>query len=138
MKFVNVLLALILTLHSFCVFAAKPIQDLSGVKVPVYVDGSQPTIEEVKQAVIAGCHKRGWTPVISGANQITASILVRSKHFAEVEISYSEADYSITYKSSKNLDYNEKRQRIHRNYNSWISKLSSSIQREFGVRAPAN
>jgi hypothetical protein len=135
MKFLTSIFTLVLMFFSFSAFASDPIKDLVGVTVPVNVDGSAPNVEEVKQAIISACRKRGWTPTITGANQITASITVRSKHSAEVEISYTEKDYSIIYKSSQELDYNEKKRKIHRNYNKWVAMLSSSIQREFGVRA---
>jgi hypothetical protein len=32
---------------------------------------------------------------------------------------------------SRQLDYNEKRQKIHRNYNGWVIKLSATIQQQF-------
>ena len=118
--------------------AAKPIENLIDVPVPVKVDGSQHSIEEVQAAIIAGCRERGWVPVIAGENNIVASILVRAKHSAEVDISYSATNYSIIYKSSENLDYNEEKQKIHRNYNKWVVLLSDSIQRQFGVLSAAD
>lgn len=130
----STLFILLITL-SVATYAGKPIQDLIDVPTPVNVDGSQPKIEDVKAAIISACRKRGWVPVVSGENKITASLDVRSKHFAEVDISYTALNYSIVYKSSRELDYNEKKRSIHRNYNKWVSMLSSSIQREFGVRA---
>jgi hypothetical protein len=115
--------------------AGKPIENLVDIPVPVNVDGSQPSIDDVRTAVIAGCRTRGWTPVLGDGNTVIASILVRSTHYAEVEISYTDLAYSITYKSSRELDYDQKKQEIHRNYNKWISNLSESIQAEFGVRS---
>lgn len=135
MKRVMSLLSILLLMVSVSAMAADPIQDLIDVAVPVNIDGKQPGLEEVKAAVISGCRKRGWIPVVSGPNQITAKLDVRSKHFAEVDITYNVNTYSIVYKSSTNLDYNEEKRKIHRNYNKWVSILSSTIQREFGVNA---
>ena len=59
------------------------------------------------------------------------SILVRGKHYAEVKIPFSLTNYSILYSDSRVLDYNEKKQRIHRNYNNWVINLNASIQRNF-------
>jgi hypothetical protein len=115
--------------------AAKPIQNLVDVPVPVNVDATRPSLEDVRTAIISACQARGWTPVLGEGNTVLASILVRSTHYAEIEISYTESAYSITYVSSRNLDYNEKKQKIHRNYNNWVNKLSGTIQREFGVRS---
>jgi len=134
MHAIRFLFACLLLTTSSLVFAAEPIQNLVDVPVPVNLDGSTPKLEEVKKVIISGCRARGWTPVLGqSGNIITASLSVRSKHFAEVDISYSEKAYSITYKSSRDLDYDEKKQKIHRNYNKWVTMLSDTIQREFGV-----
>lgn len=135
MKFLKSVLAIILIFSALPSFASAPIQDLIDVAVPVNVDGSAPNLEAVKLAIISACRKRGWSPVIAGTNQISASILVRSKFHAEVEIPYNAKSYSIKYKSSRELDYDEEKGKIHRNYNKWVAMLSASIQREFGVRA---
>ena len=135
MKSIISAFALLLVFFSSPSLATDRIIDLTNVTVPVNPDGSMPTVEMVKQAIINGCRKRGWSPTITGDNKITANIYVRSVHYAEIEISYSAKTYSITYKSSRGLDYDEKKRKIHRNYNKWVSMLSASIQREFGVRA---
>lgn len=127
----------ILTLLFFCslAYAGKPILNLVDIPIPINTDGSSPDIGVISEAIISACRNRGWTPTLAGENKINASILIRSRHYAEVEIPFSEAGYSILYKSSRELDYDQKKQKIHRNYNNWVAKLSSSIQREFGVRA---
>lgn len=81
---------------------------------------------------MAGCKERRWIPILDENNNISCSILVRSKHFAEVDIPHTADTFSIIYKDSRELDYNEKKQRIHRNYNKWVLNLSDSIQRQFG------
>jgi len=109
--------------------AAKPIQNLIDIPVPAKIDGSSPSTEDVRSAIVAGCKERRWVPILDENNNISCSILVRSRHFAEVEIPYTGDTYSIIYKDSRELDYNEKKQRIHRNYNKWVLNLSDSIQR---------
>jgi hypothetical protein len=135
MSVIKCTLFILLMVFSSITLAADPIVDLIDVPVPVNLDGSQPKIEEVKVAIISAARKRGWIPTIKDDGKITATLLVRSKHFAEVEISYNTNTYSIVYKSSRELDYNETKRKIHRNYNKWVSMLSTSIQRELGVRA---
>lgn len=129
----NMLLAfmLILFLAPAVADAAKPIMNLRDVPVSVRADGSSYTDQEVQAVIIKGCLARGWQPVLDGQGQIHAMINVRSKHFAEIEIPFTAASYSIIYVSSDNLDYNEKRQTIHRNYNNWVVKLSATINKEF-------
>jgi len=112
--------------------AAKPIQNLIDIPVPANIDGSSPSTEEVRSAIVAGCKERRWIPILDENNNISCSILVRSKHFAEVDIPHTADTFSIIYKDSRELDYNEKKQRIHRNYNKWVLNLSDSIQRQFG------
>ena len=127
-KYILAILALVL---GPLAWAAKPIHNVIDQPVPVIFDGSSRTLEEVKAAIIAGCQRRGWTATLDSDEQIKCSILVRGKHFAEVVIPYSATSYSILYSDSRVLDYNEKKQRIHRNYNGWVIKLSQTIDQQF-------
>lgn len=124
-----------LVLLSLSAGAASPINDLLDLPVPVKPDGSPPTEDEVRTMIVEGILARRWTPVVDDAGNIRASILVRGRHFAEVEIPYSSASYSIVYASSRNLDYDEERRTIHRNYNKWVINLSASINKQFQTRA---
>ena len=112
-------------------WAAKPILNIEDESVPVKLDGSTRSIEEVRDAIAAGCKRKGWTPVIADEGQIKCSILVRGKHYAEVMIPYTESKYSILYADSRVLDYDAERQRIHRNYNKWVILLSDAIKQQF-------
>jgi hypothetical protein len=58
---------------------------------------------------------------------------VRGKHYVEVSIPFTDKAYSILYLSSRNMDYDEKKQTIHRKYAAWIGNLSAAIQREFAL-----
>ena len=120
----------ILLLMSSVAIAAK-LENLIDVQVPASVDGSSPSLEDVKTAILAGCKGKRWIPVIDEDGNITCSITVRSQHYAEVEIPYSEKNFSILYKTSRGLKYNEASQKIHRNYNKWVILLSQAIQQQF-------
>jgi len=122
---------LALVLAPVVVDAAKPIMNLRDVPVTVKADGTSFTAQEVRAIIIEGCLARHWSPVLDGDGIIRATINVRDKHFAEIEIPFTSASYSILYVSSNNLDYNEKRQKIHRNYNNWVVKLSATIDKKF-------
>ena len=124
-----------LSFATFSAFAVQPVKDLLDVAVPINADGTAISLENVKTAIITACKARGWTPVISGSNEIKASILVRSKHYAEITIPYTANTYSIKYVRSDGLDYDPEEKTIHRNYNKWVVMLSASIQRQFGVRS---
>jgi hypothetical protein len=101
------------------------------VPTPIRSDGSQYSIDAVRTAIITGCQTDGWTAEIIGERAIRAKLNIKNKHYAVVEIPYSESTYSIIYTSSTNLSYNEKRQTIHRNYNKWVLQLSTAINRQF-------
>jgi len=129
------MLVLLFVVSPLLVFAGSPIQDLLDNPVPIKPDGSMYSVEDVKNAIIKACQERGWTPKPDGDSKVIASILVRNKHYAEIEIAFTTSTYSIRYLSSRNLDYDEEHREIHRNYNKWVVMLSSSIQRQFGVRS---
>ena len=131
LQLLTIILCLLVPLQ---VQAGHPIKDLLDVRVPVKLDGSAYSVEEVRRAIIAGAQRRGWTPRLEGDSKIIASILVRSRHYAEVEIAFTATSYSITYRDSRELDYDKDNREIHGNYNKWVNNLSDSIQKEFGLQ----
>lgn len=133
MSVTRVLVVVLSLMLPTVVCATQPILNLTDVKVPAKIDGSAYSVDEVRAAIIAGCRIKGWTPQIAGPSTVSANILVKGKHYAEIEIHYTQTAYSIRYVSSKNLDYDEKTQEIHRNYNKWITLLSKAIQSQIGV-----
>ena len=128
----NLILALLIgtaVLVSPQAFAASKVENLHDITVPTRSDGSKLSLDEIREAIFAGCRYKRWTPSADGANRIVAEIPVRS-HWAQVVISYNENSFSIEYKNSRNLDYNPKKNTIHRNYNKWVTLLSQAIQAE--------
>ena len=112
-------------------WAVKPLLNIEDEGIPARLDGSTYSIDEVRQAIVAGCRLKGWKPVVVDDAEIKCSILVRGKHYAEVSIPYSASAYSILYVDSRVLKYDAERQRIHRNYNKWVILLSRAIQQQF-------
>ena len=88
--------------------------------------GSQPTLEQIRRAIVASVTRKGWTAKNIGSRQIQATLNVR-KNIARVVIAYSTRSYSITYKDSHTLDYDGAT--IHRNYNKWVRNLEILINR---------
>ena len=81
--------------------------------------------DKIEKAILqAGIDKR-WMMKVVEPGKIEAYVLVRS-HRAEVNITYNEKTYSITYKDSQNLLYKDGK--IHRNYNKWVILLDRQIQ----------
>jgi hypothetical protein len=99
----------------------------------VKLNGEQPTAAEVQGAIIRAARGRGWTPEAGGEGKIVASILVRGRHYAEVDIPFDSQAYSIRYRTSRELDYDERKQTIHGNYNKWVILLSRDINQQIGA-----
>lgn len=111
---------------------SKPVLNIENENVPTDVRGGQYTVQQVEAAILSATRKRGWSPRIIKPGLIEASISVRS-HRATIEIPYSSSQYSIHYKDSQNLNYDDGS--IHRNYNNWVVKLGRTIQDELGVNS---
>jgi hypothetical protein len=109
-----------------------PILNLEDELLPIPAGGSTYTKEEVQQAILTACNRRGWAAQGREEGLIEASILVR-RHRARIEIRYDETKISILYKDSDNLDY--RKGTIHRNYNHWIATLYRTILRQLGSRS---
>ena len=126
---------LLACLAAFAILAGCTTTDLVNIEnrpVPVNLDGGTHAAGDVQRAIIAACKRRGWTPVMDGDARVRCSINLRGRHEAEVLIPYSESSFSILHASSSGLDYNERRQTIHRNYNRWVANLAQAIVQEMG------
>lgn len=89
--------------------------------------------EEVKKAIVQAGGSLGWRVRELDENTLMATINVRNKHGVEVKIPYSQSEYSILYKTSKNLKYDAEKNTIHKNYNSWINNFNNRIQDNFNI-----
>jgi hypothetical protein len=85
------------------------------------------TVAEVEKAIMAAASALYWIPVPINDGIIEANLFIR-KHELVVDIAYTATEYTIRYKSSKNLNYDEKKHTIHRNYEPWIKNLNNKIQ----------
>jgi len=87
---------------------------------------NQKSTEAVYTAIKEAGQSLGWkiTKVKPG---VAEGKLYLRTHVAVVRINYSGSAYSINYVSSKNLDYNAEKKKIHTNYNGWIQNLEKAI-----------
>ena len=105
---------------------------LNVVDAPVTTASGKPlTDEQVKSAIIRAGAALGWQMKEAGPGLVTATILLR-KHEAVIDIPYTPSKYSITYKSSVNLDASGDGQ-IHKNYNGWIQNLTRGINAQLSA-----
>jgi len=110
--------------------AGAPIYDIQSTAIPNSVNGSM-SLTEVTRAITSAAAKHGWEMRVEKPGYIVGTLHLR-EHEAVVDIPYDTTSYSILYKSSRNLQYDETNKTIHKNYNSWIRNLNVSIQRELG------
>jgi hypothetical protein len=99
-------------------------------------DGKALTVDQVKRAIIlAGSanKKEGWNIREEGEGALTATLVVRGKHTARVNIKYNPTRFSIVYRDSENLKFEkgkDGRDHIHPNYNKWVANLLRAITQE--------
>jgi hypothetical protein len=97
-------------------------------------------------AVATAASKFDWIPKLIDEGTIEATLPIR-RHELIVVITYTATEYTINYKSSKNLEYEEveyqtffkkqsvKYQTIHQNYSEWLQNLDTGIQRALHAAA---
>lgn len=118
----------ILTISVFLFLAAGcrgtvPIRNIENS--PVTIAGNQDvSLNQVENAIKRAGTNLGWVMKQKGKGHIVGTLLLR-KHVAEVDIIYDTKTFSINYKDSKELKYNDGK--IHPNYNNWIANLQRDI-----------
>jgi hypothetical protein len=85
-------------------------------------------------AIAAAASKFDWTPKLIEEGTIEATLPIR-KHELVVDITYTATEYTIKYKSSKNLGYDKRDNTIHKNYKEWLQNLDTGIQRALQATA---
>ncbi|MEM1445048.1 MAG: hypothetical protein AAGF84_03270 [Planctomycetota bacterium] len=83
----------------------------------------------VEKAIVGSLPKRGWEYLGKDGQSIDASIFVRGKHTAVIDIDYATDEIFINYADSTNLDYQQVDgvEYIHKNYNKWVGLLRQDI-----------
>jgi len=103
---------------------------------PVVAAGGMPATRPfVHDAIVRALSSRNWQLEQETPDGITASVS-SGGHTATVHIQYDEHTFSIHYvDSSPGLDYNGTS--IHRRYNHWVDRLSSSIRAQLASSVPS-
>ena len=101
----------------------QPVYNVDEAAIVSSMDGKL-KLDDVKKAIIRGGSSLGWQMKEAGSGHIVGTLFLR-KHMAQVDIKYSTKSYSITYKDSKELNYDGTN--IHSNYNGWIQNLQRNI-----------
>jgi hypothetical protein len=98
--------------------------------VPALKDGSRIAIADVERAILDACKRRRFEAKTESPGVISAR-WTHGSHWFDVSIEFSDSNYSIRYKNSERMDYDEKRQRIDDSYNEYVAALSEHIDADF-------
>lgn len=102
-----------------------PVQNIEHQALPIH------DLQKIEQAIIAGgMSAKGWQ-VSKEKDGLFIGTFTLKTHQATVEILYNSDEYSILYKDSKNLRYDEKKNLIHPRYNKMVANLAQSINKMF-------
>jgi len=85
--------------------------------------------DDVYNAILKAGNRKGWYIKQLSDGQAKGELFVR-KHEAVIIIDYTATSYSVTYQSSKNLNYDASSGKIHPGYNKWILGLKQQIDIE--------
>jgi hypothetical protein len=110
--------------------ADDPIKDIIDHEVPALKDGTRIAMADVEGAILAACKRRRFEASVVSPGLITAR-WVHGSHTFDVSIPFTDSAYSIRYKDSQRMDYNEKKQRIDDSYNEFVAALSEHIEADF-------
>ena len=118
----RVLAVLVLVLFGACA-TNQPVFNVT--QAPVSANKSNPSLDEIRQAIVRAGAGLGWQMSADRPGHITGRLPLRT-HVAVVDVDYTQTLYSIKYRESTNLDYDGSN--IHRNYNGWIQNLDRAIK----------
>ncbi len=99
---------------------------------PVVSNKSPLSLDDVRVAITRAGTGLGWVMIEEQPGVIRGTLRLRT-HVAIVDVSYDTSTYSIQYVDSTNLNYNESKGTIHKNYNGWIENLDNAIRRELSA-----
>jgi hypothetical protein len=111
-------------------FADDPIKDVIDAEVPALKDGTRIALADVQTAILEACKRRRFETTVDSEGLITASWR-HGIHEFSVSIPFSTSKYSIRYKDSKRMDYNEARKRIDDSYNEVVAALDEHVNAQF-------
>ncbi len=109
----------------FTGFKLAPVYNVENAPVPSRPD-RQLRLDEVEQAIIGAGSKLNWKMTREGEGRLTGTLDLR-RHTALVNITFDLLQFSVTYRDSTNLRYENGQ--IHHNYNEWIRNLETEIKR---------
>jgi hypothetical protein len=127
---------LVLALAAFALNAqartSVPVQNLENV-VATAATGGPASPAQIKAAITSAAAARGWLVSDLGPGRAAATVHVRGKHTVVVDITYGGGKFSVKYKDSVNMNYEDGV--IHPHYNKWVQLLVDTIRAELARQA---
>ena len=120
-KIILIVLALVVALGIGC--RSSIVKNVHDAPM-TFATENKPSIEQIKKAIIVAGSGLGWRIKSQSPGHLIGTINLR-EHNAIVDIKYTTENFSITYNSSTNLNYDGTN--IHSNYNGWIQNLEKAI-----------
>ena len=113
------------------VLAAAELIDPPPVAVPAGISEKE-LVKQIKKAFVG----RNWSIEKEEAGSIKATLYLRS-HIARVAANYSKDEVTLTYLSSENLNFKEKKGKrfIHKNYLTWIQNVRNDLNKNLQLQA---
>lgn len=136
-------LCLALTVATLAVFAtpalagrSTPLVNPPAVVIPATA-GKAWTEIEVRDAIVRGGAAKTWVLKSEQPGRVVLAVDVRSRHAAEVAITYDAKTYRVEYLSSVNLNYRKAEQGevIHPTYIRWVRGLMAEINKGLGIQS---
>ncbi len=93
-------------------------------------DAQNTSQTRVQKAIYTALKRRGWHLQSDNSRQIQARYNKQDRHIVDIQIDYSANSFIIHHLSSQGMNYDAKKNTIHRNYNRWIANLERDISSE--------
>ena len=100
--------------------------------MPTLKDGTKIPIGEVQRSLLQALLKHNFDASTVAPGHITARFAQRRSSF-EVDILYTETTYSVRYRSSRRMGFDEKHRRIDEAYNERLAQLGEQVEKQFEV-----
>ncbi len=115
---------------------SAPLVNPPAVAIPASA-GKALTEVEVRDAIVKGGAAKTWMLKSEQPGRLVLAVDVRSRHAAEVAITYDAKSYRVEYLSSVNLNYRktETGEVIHPTYLRWIKGLMAEINKGLGIQS---
>ena len=97
--------------------------------------GTNPTLDTISEAIRTAGGRLGWRMEEVRPGVMTGTLTPKPGRMAALSITYDTSAFSIAYKDSKNLKYEQNT--IHRRYNRWVMMLETAIKEEVARVTPS-